>query len=86
MNNIETIETFRDIRGYYLKELSNTKPSGTNGLSYKKYKITVEELQEPSDVYQERLQEIYDNKYSGFNIKQSVLREALKLGVEIKQY
>ena len=85
MNNIEVIETFRDIRGYYLKDLQNTKPNGINHLNYKKYKVTVEQLEESKEVYQQRLQEIYDEKHSGFRIKSAVLNEAKKIGVIIKE-
>ena len=85
MNNTESVETFRDIRGYQLKELANTKPSGINSLNYKKYRITVEELEESKEIYEERLQEIYDDKHSGFKIKSSVLQEAKKIGVVIRE-
>ena len=85
MEKIQTIETFRDIRGYYLKELENVKPNGINYLSYKKYKVTVEELEESCEVYKQRLQEIYDEKHSGFKIKLAVLNEAKKIGVVIKE-
>ena len=30
IEKIQKIETFRDIRGYYLKELENVKPNGIN--------------------------------------------------------
>jgi len=83
MKTTISIETFRDIRGYYLNELARTEPSGRNSLNYKKYKVTVEEIEENKEIYQERLQKIYNEKHSGFRIKSEVLKEAEKLGINI---
>lgn len=58
----KTIETFREVGDYELKGYSfnNKEPSCFNGrVSIKKYKITVEVIEEPIEVYQERLEKLW---------------------------
>ncbi len=48
-------ETFRDISSYEVGNLKRDKPSSINFLSYKKFKITIEPIEESNEVYIERL-------------------------------
>jgi hypothetical protein len=58
----KTIETFRKIGDYELNGYSfnNNKPSCFNGnVSFKKYRVTIEIIDEPVEVYQERLEKLW---------------------------
>lgn len=57
-----TIETFNP-SSYQLSQLSGfNEPSCYNGdVRFKRYKITVEPIEEPVEVYQERLQKLWDD-------------------------
>lgn len=58
----KTIETFREVRDYELNGwgYNNEKPSCFNGsVSIKRYKITVEIIDEPIEIYQERLEKLW---------------------------
>lgn len=57
------VETFRKIGDYELNGYSfnNDKPSCFNGVvSIKRYRVTIEIIEEPVEVYQERLQKLWD--------------------------
>lgn len=54
-------ETFRKFSSYETVNLKKNEPSCFNGLvEFKKYKVTVEPVEEPVEVYQERLQKMWD--------------------------
>lgn len=58
----KTIETFRQIGDYELNGYSfqNDKPSCHNGnVSIKRYRVTVEIIEEPIEVYHERLEKLW---------------------------
>ena len=56
-----TIETYADIAGYALNAMAKFVPSCFNGVvSVKRYRITVEEIDEPQEVIAERLQKLWD--------------------------
>lgn len=58
----KVIETFRELGSYYLSELQKDEPTSFNGnVQIKKYRITIEEIVEPVEVYEKRLQELWDN-------------------------
>lgn len=55
----ETIETFRDVRGYWLKEATRDEPFCFNSsVSFRRYRITVEVIDEPQEVLQERVKKL----------------------------
>lgn len=57
----EEIETFREIKGYFFYQLKKDHPSCFNGMvEVEKYKIIIEKIIEPKEVYQERLQKLWD--------------------------
>lgn len=67
MKKIE-FETFRKINDYNIKNLTQEAPDCFNGVvSVKKYKITVEEVKEPVEVIQERIQKLYDENKNYHN-------------------
>lgn len=58
----KVVETFRQIGSYELSDYSfnNDQPNCFNGnVSIKKYRITVEVIEEPIEVYQERLEKLW---------------------------
>jgi len=58
---METIETFREITGYWLNELKKEDPSCFNSIvEVEKYRVTIEKIEEPKEVYQKRLQKLWD--------------------------
>ena len=77
------IETFRDIRGWFLDNLIQKEPSCFNSiLSIKKYRVTVEEIEEPKEVLIERLQKLWDECQNHHHW--SVLKTAAKeLGITL---
>lgn len=78
------IETFNELKGYWLNQLKKDNPSCFNGMvDVEKYKITIEKIEEPKEVYQERLQKLWDecdNHHHWTPLKAT----AKRLGVELK--
>jgi hypothetical protein len=59
----KVIETFKQVDNYWLDNLrfKDDKTHCFNGIvSIKRYRVTVELIQEPIEVYQERLQKLWD--------------------------
>lgn len=77
------IETFRNPEGYWLNQLINKEPSCFNGsVNVEKYEITIVKIEEPKEVYKERLQKLWDecdnhHHWAPLKIK------AKQLGVEL---
>lgn len=72
-------ETYKDVMGSYsVSQLKQSEPSGINFLSYKKYKITIEEVEESKEVYIERLKDMLE-KANTFRTKDSISNEIKKL-------
>lgn len=82
----KTIETFREIGDYELKGYSFNRdtPSCFNGVvSIKRYRVTVEVIEEPIEVYQERLEKLWvesDNHHHYVPLQSA----AAQLGYEFK--
>jgi hypothetical protein len=56
-------ETFRRISSYEVSNLTFNEPSSFNGdVKIIKYKVRVEQVEEPKEVYQERLQKLWDEE------------------------
>lgn len=54
-------ETFRKIGDYEQQFLTKKEPSCFNGsVSFRKYKVTIEPIEEPKEVLAERLQKLWD--------------------------
>lgn len=57
----ESIETFHDPRGYRLSQMKRDEPSCFNGVvSVRKYRVTVELVDEPDEAIRERIQKLWD--------------------------
>lgn len=54
------IETFRDVGKWEIRNWRDDTPSAFNGIvRYKKYRVTIEEIEEPIETYQERLEKMW---------------------------
>lgn len=54
-------ETFRKIGTYQIGGLKDENPSCFNGnVAVRRYRVTIEEIQEPDDVIRARIQELWD--------------------------
>ena len=80
---METFETFTEIGGYTKRQLISEEPTCFNGLvRVRKYKITVELVDEPVEVIQARIKKMWDeckNHHHWLPLK----AEAEKYGLEL---
>lgn len=84
MEKIE-FETFREFGKYDVSQMKWDDPSSINFLSYKRYKVVIEEIEEPIEILIERLENMLTN--TDCYKKQSMIRneiERLKRTGEIK--
>jgi hypothetical protein len=76
-------ETFRVLGVYDTNNLTNKEPSCFNGnVSIKKYQITIEEVEEPKEVYEQRLQKLWD-ECDNFHHWDPLKKEAKNIGYEL---
>lgn len=81
---METIETFKEIKGYWLNQLKKESPSCINSMvEVEKYKVTIEKIEEPKEVYQKRLQKLWD-ECDNHHHWRPLQATAKRLGVELK--
>ena len=72
-------ETYRDLtNGYMVGTMKQEKPSAINFLSYRKYKVVIELIDEPTDVLIKRLESLLE-KTDGYNKKVRIENEIKKL-------
>jgi hypothetical protein len=71
-------ETFREIGSYEISNLTRKEPSSINSLSYKKYKVTIQLIEEDNEVYISRLRELMA-KQIGYTRQQRINEEINKL-------
>lgn len=77
-----SFETFRKVGSYERSNLELKEPSCFNGfVSIKKYKITIEEVEEPKEVLAARLQEMWDKSDNHHNW-QPLVNAAKSIGYE----
>ncbi len=56
------LETFRDIGNYEVSNLAQEEPSCFNSMvRVRKYRVTVELIDEPLEIIQKRIQALYDD-------------------------
>ena len=61
INNIISIETFRKIGSYEMSNLKSNEATCFNGnVNVRKYKVTIELIEEPNELIIERLQKLWD--------------------------
>lgn len=57
----KSFETFRDFGDYEIQGMTQGEPTSFNGyVRIRKYKVTIEEVHEPIEVLQQRLQKLWD--------------------------
>ena len=79
-----SFETFRSIGSYEISNLTQKEPTSFNGdVRIKKYKVTIEEIIEPKEVYEKRIQELWD-KCDNMHHYNPIQNIAKKLGYELK--
>lgn len=80
----QQFETFREIAAYERNNLKQKEPSSFNGwVRIKRYRITVEEIEEPKEVLCERLQKLWD-ECDNSHQWESLKATAKNLGYELK--
>ena len=84
VNNSTSFETFRKIGSFEVSNLTQKNPSSFNGeVRIKKYKVTIEEIIEPKEVYEQRIQELWD-KCDNMHHFSPIKSVAEKLNYELK--
>lgn len=83
MADKETFETFQRPTAYYINNLKAlNKPACFNGSVYiRRYRVTVELIGEPKEVYEERLRALWDNT-KNIHHWDAIKREASRLGLK----
>jgi hypothetical protein len=78
MKKIE-IETYRNMTdSYNINNLKRDEPSAVNFLSYRKYKVTIEKIDEPKDVLISRLKSLI-TPITGYKKKYMINEEIKRL-------
>lgn len=78
-----SFETFNKMGSYNIRELTDRTVSACNGnVNVEKYRITVERIEEPVEVYSERLNKLWDecDNYHNWDI---IRMKARELGVTL---
>lgn len=76
-------ETFKDVSsGYFINQLKQEEPSNINFLSYRKYKVTIELIDEPKNLLIDRLKYLLE-KTIGYNKIDRVKKEIEKINKNI---
>ena len=79
-----SFETFRNVGHYEISNLTTDKPTSFNGdVRIKKYRITIEEVIESQEVYEQRVQELWD-KCDNMHHFRPIQNTAKKIGYELK--
>ena len=85
-DKIVSFETFRKIGSYELMNLTSTEPTCFNGnVNIRKYKVTIELLEESNEVLAERLQNLWDN-CDNYHHHNPLKFEANEIGYQLKGY
>lgn len=78
-----SFETFKKIGDYEICNLERKNPTCFNGVvSVKKYKVTIEEIDEPIEEIHKRLQDMWDNTDNPHH-REPLRREAKKYGLSL---
>ena len=79
-----SFETFRNIGSYEIGNMTHKEPSSFNGeVRIKKYKVTIEESIEPQEVYEQRIQDLWD-RCDNMHHYTPIKKMAEKIGYELK--
>ena len=78
------IETFRNPEGYWLNQIKQDEVSSFNGIiEIEKYKVTIEKIEEPIEILQQRIQYLWDN-FDNYHHFEPIKKMAEKLNYELK--
>ena len=85
----KVIETFNPPTKYAIADMENRSPSCMNGdVHFRKYRVTIELIDEPIEVIADRLQKLYDESRAGPNYNSHhwgpIKAAAKSIGVELK--
>jgi hypothetical protein len=81
---IQSIETFQSVGSYELLKLTQNEPSCYNGaVRVRKFKVTIEPIDEPNEVIAERLQVLWDSS-DNHHEYEPLRRYAKSIGYELK--
>lgn len=79
----KTFETFGEVNSGAIESLTRKAPNVWNGqVNIKRYKITIEEIEEPKELLRERLIALLNQK-THISHPSSIRAEARKLGIEL---
>lgn len=82
MKNL-TFETFSELGDYQVSSLKKETPSAFNGfVEVEKYRVTIEKIVEPKEVYAERLQKLWE-ECDNYHHWDPLKSKAKELGVEL---
>ena len=77
-------ETFREISLYEVRNLTKNEPTSINGrVNVRKYKVTIELIDEPNKVIAERIQKLWD-ECNNHHHWQPLIGMAKSIGYELK--
>lgn len=83
-NKTVVIETFKPIGAYEISNMRQDEPSAFNrDVRFRKFRITIEEIEEPSSVLAERLQHLWENCDNHHNAL-PILTAAHEIGCDLK--
>lgn len=78
-----SFETFKKISSYEETNLTRNEPTCFNGMvSVRKYKVTIELIDEPTEIIQERIKKMWDEN-KNMHHTQPLRKEAKKYGLEL---
>ena len=78
-------ETFREIGDYDVRQLTLKSPSCFNGnVRIRKYRVTVEPIEEPVEVLQQRLKALWMDESTNHHQRLPLLSVARKLGMTLE--
>ena len=79
-----TFETYRPIEQYAINNIKQDYPSCFNGMvRVKRYKVTIEEIEEPKEVLCERLEKLWCES-DNYHDYEPLVEAAKQLGYEFK--
>lgn len=82
---MKSIETYRDIGSYELANITQKEPSVFNGMvRIRRTVVTVEVVEEPHEVLEARLNELYKNEKNHHNIA-AIMAYAKKHGYKLEE-
>ncbi len=77
-------ETFREIGSYQISNMTSEHPTCFNGnVNFRKYKVTIEPIEEPNEVLAERIQKMWDECNNHHHVE-PLRKAAASIGYELK--